>query len=153
MRVPTVVEMGAGERIYRNVKRNISLFFLGDEDIRGRGKEKLMEEFFIGRLKGCVPERYLGEDVNTDISNKFYALFEGIRKEVERKDPKGSRIRIFLSPSYEAHTDVLLTLGDRVVYEDHIKAWRLGWESKEDMKKDLEEIYREILSRLERVEG
>jgi hypothetical protein len=145
--------MGIGNRIYRNVKRNISLYFLGSEDIRGRQKERLMEEFFIGKLDGCVPDRYLGEDVNQDIGNKFYALFDGIRKEVEKKKLTGEGINIFVSPSYQDRTDILMTQGDRIIYEDHIKAWNLSWETKDEMKKELEQICREIVDKLKRKEG
>jgi hypothetical protein len=145
--------MGIGERIYRNVKRNISLCFLGEEEIRGRGKEKLMEEFFIGKLDGCVPDHYIGEDINSDIGNKFYALFDGIRKEVERKNLTKEMIKIFVSPSYMDRTDILMTVGDRVIYEDHIKAWHLSWDTKEEMRRELKEMYSEIVGKLKGMKG
>jgi len=140
--------MAIGDRIYRNVKRNISLYFLGDEEIRGKQKERLMEEFFIGELYGCIPEHYIGEDINQDIVDKFYALFDGIRKEIEEKNLTKEMIKIFVSPSYQDRTDILMTMGDRVIYEDHIKAWHLSWETKKEMKKELEEIYKEIVEKL-----
>lgn len=148
--------MGISDKIYRNVKRNISLYFLGDEDIKGNQKEKLMEEFFIGELYGCIPDHYIGEDINQDIGNKFYALFDGIRKEIEEKNLTKELINIFVSPSYQDCTDILMIVGDKTIYRDHIKAWNLSWETKEEMKKELEEIYQEIVGRLKggkKVEG
>lgn len=148
--------MTIGNRIYRNVKRNISLYFLGDEDIRGNQKEKLMEEFFIGYLDRCIPDSYIGEDINQDIGNKFYGLFDGIRKEIEKKNLSKDLINIFVSPSYQDRTDILMTVGDRVIYEDHIKAWNLSWATKEEMKKELEDIYQQIVGSLKagkKVEG
>lgn len=136
-----------GEKLYERVRATMAGWFGGTEEKDPSGAERLMESFFIGELEGSIPEAYLGEDLMKDIHDKFYAVFMAIRDEVAESESPPPLMEIFVSPSYEDDTHVLLVHEGRVLHRYSRKAWNLYWDSREEMKAELADIYRSVAGR------
>jgi hypothetical protein len=117
------------ERLLRNLKDNADRYFYPDP-------YTALREMYLEDPEGCVPDTYIGDDLNKTIYDKFYAVFDAIRREVD-----DNRINLHIDVSYEDSTTVLFVFKNRVLYKDCIKAWNFWWSSEEDLVEELYRIY------------
>ncbi len=80
------------ERILRNLKTNAATYFHSDP-------YTALREVYLEDPNGCVPEAYIGDDLNKSIYEKFYAVLDAIIDEVEI-DNIGDDIKIYIDVSY-----------------------------------------------------
>jgi hypothetical protein len=109
------------ERILRNLKKNAAAYFYSDPHIA-------LTKMYLEDPNGCVPEAYLGDDINKNIYDKFYAVLDSVREETGNRD-----IEIYIDVSYEDSTKYMMVLGDRVLLKDYRKAWNFWWETEESL--------------------
>lgn len=129
------------ERILRNLKKNAATYFYSDRHIA-------LREMYLEEPNGCVPEAYLGDDVNKNIYEKFYAVLDAIREEVGVDG-----IDIYIDVSYESDTVFIMTCGKTVLYKGYSKAWNFWWETLGDLEDYVYQIYREIMACLAQRDG
>jgi hypothetical protein len=74
--------------------------------------QKYVQNMYFVEPHGCVPDKYLGEDVMNDIQTKFYfpltflkCLFQRLHPELERE-----KLLIMIDPSYESATNYIMVL-------------------------------------------
>jgi hypothetical protein len=91
--------------------KNLTAFF---------GSEASIEKIY-NQSAGCIPPEFLGEDVSTDIENKFYAWLDATRIEFEKET--AIHLQIVIEPSYEGSTCYLAHDGDIVYFLGDENAW------------------------------
>lgn len=122
------------ERILRNLKKNAAIYFYSDP-------YTALREMYLEDPNGCVPEAYLGDDVNKNIYDKFYVVLDAVREEVGVDG-----IDIYIDVSYESDTVFIMTCGNRVLYKGYSKAWGFWWETLDDLEEYVYQVYREIMT-------
>ena len=135
--------MSQGSELVQLVKRNVKNAF---------NDENAFEMLYIGKKDACIPDELLSDDVNQDIHAKYYWLLDPIRAEIENKYKLQDPIYIYVDTSLQDESYAIMTLDDKYVL--HIlseKSWNLCWDSQEEMGKELEDIYNQIDSKLQKI--
>lgn len=127
------------ERMVRNLKTEIVNQWGCDDN-----EQEVLQKLFLQELKGCMPEEFIGDDILTEIRNKYYAFFGAIRDEIE------PFIEIWIDPSYEDCTATLMILEDKLLYKDCQKAWNFWFGSEEALMDEMYRIYLTLLARSEK---
>ncbi len=118
------------ERMLRNLKKQIA-------DQWGGDGEQVLRELYLSTLNGkSFPESYVGEDILTDIQNKFYYFLDAIRSECD------SFVELYIVPSYDAETVSIIILDDKILYRESRKAWHFWFDSEENLISSMYAIYR-----------
>jgi hypothetical protein len=129
------------ERIFWSLRRNIALYFYADPYAG-------LKDLYLTDPGCCtIPEEYVGDDLNKNIYDKFYAVLDAIRREV-----CGEGIDIFIDVSTESESVLLMTSGKTILYKEHVKAWGFWWESLEDFERYIHTVYTEIATYLAQME-
>jgi len=124
------------ERMLRNLKQNAAEYF-------NHNPYTALKDIFLTNPDGCVPESYLGDDLNRDIHDKFYAVIDVIREETSNQD-----IEIYIEASYEDSTKCLMILGNKVLLNYSIKAWNFWWTTEDDMIQDIYSMYQGVAAQI-----
>ena len=135
--------MNLGNKFVQHVKEKVNDAF---------NNENAFEMLYIGEKDSCIPDELISEDINIDIHAKFYWLLDSVRKEIEKKYKFDDPIYIFVDTSWQDESYAIMTLDDKYVF--HVlseKSWNLYWNSKEEMSKELEDIYNQIDSKLQKI--
>jgi len=101
-------------------------------------KYKVLREIYLTELDTCIHEDYLGDDVMSDIINKFYYVFEAVREEFE------PFIEVYIVPSCDDDSVYFMMLDMKLLVKGHSKAWNFWWESEEELMEFMYESYRKI---------
>lgn len=128
------------ERMLRNLKSGISeQWGCGDDG------EQVLRDMYLSDLNGkSLPEKYIGDDILSDIQNKFYYFLDVIRAEFDEY------IELYIVPSYDENTEVLTILDDKILYRESKKAWHFWFESEEKLMDEMYSIYRRLLDKTEK---
>jgi hypothetical protein len=85
-----------------------------------------VQEMYFQKPHGCLPYKYIGEDLTNDIRTKFYyplAFLEWLFKEIH-PELKNTYFLITIDPSYEAATNFILHTYEKVILlEGSWNAW------------------------------
>ncbi len=126
------------ERMLRNLKKQIA-------DQWGGDGEQILRELYLSTLNGkSFPESYVGEDILTDIQNKFYYFLDAIRSECD------SFVELYIVPSYDAETVSIIILDDKILYRESRKAWHFWFDSEATLISSMYAIYRVLLAKTEK---
>ena len=91
------------------------------------GIQEYVQEMYFENPSGCVPIKYLSEDLMNDIQTKFYYPLAFLRWLFVKKHPeiKKEPILITIDPSYESPTNYNITAYEQkiVLLQDLWKAW------------------------------
>jgi hypothetical protein len=111
------------------------------EENEDKSKEEINAIWFRDN-GGCYPEEYLGEELMSDIINKFYEPLSFIRSLLEKEQAKTLDIKITVMPSYEDRTYFTITLDSKkVLIESSWKAWAF-WFTDDEFNQFVEEQLR-----------
>lgn len=125
------------ERMLRNLKKQIA-------DQWGGDGEQVLRDMYLSNLNGkSLPEMYIGEDILTDIQNKFYYFLDAIRSECD------SFVELYIVPSYD-ETISMIILEDKILYRESRKAWYFWFNSEENLISSMYAIYRVLLAKTEK---
>ena len=132
------------ERLYeRAINYAREWFFSGD-------KEATPKEIFETVFWSEVTSNFTEEK---EISDKFYAVFEAVADQLE-EDGVARNIDLWtvVSPSFDAETSVVFIHKptNKVLFFLSRKNWHI-WDSPEELKEDLVEIYKVARDRLEKI--
>ncbi|OGW81660.1 MAG: hypothetical protein A3G33_08375 [Omnitrophica bacterium RIFCSPLOWO2_12_FULL_44_17] len=113
----------------------------------------LVRRIYLEPQEGCVPEEFVGEDLLYAIKSKYYDFFSVIRDKVENeylreKKIHNSGISIYVDPTYEDTTHVLVIFQDVVLCEHDSKAWNFVWPTSEALQKEMANIYYDVRDKL-----
>ncbi|GEM_PF-2660127 len=117
----------------------------------GSGKKDKETQKLIGRIylepqDSCLPDEFIGDELLYSIQSKFYEFFVSITQALEKDflEPQsggGTWISIWIDPSYDDETYVLVTFQSVVLLLYGRKAWNFSWPSVVDLKKEMADIY------------
>jgi hypothetical protein len=105
-------------------------------------KYKVLREIYLTDSNSCIHDDYLGDDVMSDIINKFYYVFEAVREEF---DPF---VEVYIVPSCEDDSAYFMILDKTLLVKGHSKAWNFWWESEEELMEFMYEAYCQISKHL-----
>ncbi|PIQ87524.1 MAG: hypothetical protein COV74_00185 [Candidatus Omnitrophica bacterium CG11_big_fil_rev_8_21_14_0_20_45_26] len=99
-----------------------------------RENEEILKRLYLGPQDSCVPDSFLGDDLLYDIQTKYDCFFSSVRdlletEYLETQGIKDAWISIWIDPSYEADTDVIVTFQSAVLLAHHSEAWNFAWPS------------------------
>lgn len=115
-------------------------------------REDAFRKMYLEEPDGCVPEDLIGDDLLSDIKNKYYWPVDAVRDQLEREFGRDPPMWIYVDPSYEDSTWALLTLDNRHILLTHCqKPWQFWFESEAEMRKELLEWYRSAQRRYRQV--
>lgn len=131
-------------RLFNSFKQKVSeKFGSGKED---KETKKLIERIYLDPQDGCLPDEFIGDDLLCSIQSKFYEFFIGITQALEKdilgpQKVSGTWLSIWVDPSYDDDTYVLVTFQSVVLLLYGRKAWNFSWPSVPDLKKEMAELY------------
>jgi hypothetical protein len=110
------------------------------------GPERLVRKLYLEPQDGCLPNEFIGEELLYDIQSKFYQFFSAITEAVEKdfldkQGVKGKWLSIWIDPSYDDETHVIVTFQSLVVLRYSAKAWNFAWPSVRELEKEMAELY------------
>lgn len=88
------------------------------------------------------------ESVEYSIIDKFHLIFDPVARQIQEDFPDIKRISVYVEPSYDDYSRVVMVTENEVLYQDCIKAWHLVFSSIFEMKTYLEELYKKILDKI-----
>ncbi len=101
-------------------------------------RDKVLREMYLEEPNGCIHDAYLGDDVLSDITEKFYWCLDTIRKEFD------VFIEVYVMPSCEDSTTYLMIYESKILVKGHDKAWNFWWNTPEDIMEYMYDLYRSI---------
>jgi hypothetical protein len=114
------------------------------------GDGRALKEVFLTPRGECVPEIYLGEDINGSIANLFHTWYRPICDLVEERT--GIAVSIHVDPSYEDSSVIIITGRQRLDFDTEAlllrhwwKAWNVHWDSIEDLAAEMVRTYKHLL--------
>lgn len=121
---------------------------LGGYPSSPEGIQKYVQNMYFEDPKGCVPVKYIGEDLMNDIHTKFYYPLSFIRWLFVKKHPKLKKetILITIDPSYESSTDYNMTLYEQkiVLLQSLWKAWSFWFKDEMEFEHWVEDCLGEM---------
>jgi hypothetical protein len=113
------------------------------EECHGKG---YFEDVYLSEYEGSIPDKWLSEDVMSDIQEKFYCFHRPIVDFAAAKLGQKSLVRIAVDPSYEDTTLVVVFHpgSGRVLYTTDIKAWNFWFTNEEELESHTMSVYRTI---------
>ncbi|MGI8785236.1 MAG: hypothetical protein ACR2L2_16480 [Acidobacteriota bacterium] len=128
----------SGKSLLGHVRRKI-------EDAHGPGA---FTKMYLQDCGSCLPDEFISDDLLSDIREKFYWPAEAVCAELEREYGAKLFIGIYVDPSYDDKTSVLLTLGDdHVLLHYESKAWNFWWPNSGEMEQKLLQWHAEARER------
>ncbi len=133
--------------------------FIGTKKLRVPnfgGIQEYVQEMYFQDPNGCLPFKYLREDVINDIRTKFYyplAFLEWLFKKIHPK-LKHATLLITIDPSYEAATNYIMHLYDDkvILLEGSWNAWNFWFEDEAEFEDWVNSCLEEMESGLQNVE-
>ncbi len=130
------------ERIRHEVNDPDGPFFTGDDG------EDVFAALYLSERDGCIPDRFIGDDLLNDIRTMYYAVLDGVREELRARLQLREFLSVLVDPSYEDTTEFVMMTSEQVLLFGGSKAWHFYWDSEEAMAEELEDWYRGAASRL-----
>jgi len=117
------------------------------------GANTLVRKLYLAPQEGCIPDEFIGEDLLLDIRAKYYDYFSVITEALEKDflEKQGAIqewFSIWIDPCYEDATSVLVTFSDFVVLTHSSKPWNFHWQSNQEIKQELADLYYRMKKRL-----
>ena len=78
----------------------------------------------------------------------IHFIFDPVARQIEEDFPDIKRISVYVEPSYDDYSRVVMVTENKVLYQDCIKAWHLVFSSIFEMETCLEELYKKILDKV-----
>ena len=124
------------ERMMYNLRMNISDNFYED------GYTGLYEIYIEnGENYGlCIHDKYIDDDVSRSVMTKMLALYDAVRYEI----PTSEYIETKVDVDLYGHTDILLIIGDTIIFRDGMNTWNFVWNSVEELADYLFDVYTQI---------
>jgi hypothetical protein len=119
------------------------------------GIQRYVQEMYFQDPNGCLPYKYLGQDITNDIRTKFYyplAFLEWLFKKIH-PELVHATLLITIDPSYETSTHFILHLYDEkiVLLEGSWKAWNFWFEDEAEFEDWVNSCLEEMESGLQTV--
>ncbi len=117
------------------------------------GADTLVRKLYLAPQEGCIPDEFTSEDLLLDIRAKYYDYFSVVTDALE-KDFLGKQgfkedwFSIWIDPCYEDTTSVVITFVDFAVLTHSSKPWNLHWQSNQEIKQELADLYYRMKKRL-----
>ncbi len=132
------------KKLFGNFERKVSEKF-GSEK-KSKDIREIIRKIYLEPQDGCLPDEFVGEDLLCSIQSKFYEFFISITQALEKDllEPQGvgrTWISIWIDPSYDDETYVIVTFQSVVLLLYGRKAWNFSWPSVGDLKKEMTDIY------------
>lgn len=120
---------------------------------RGKETKKLIQRIYLDPQDGCLPDEFIGDELLYSIQSKFYEFFQCITQALEKDilEPQkagGAWISIWIDPSYDDETYVLVTFQSAVLLLYGRKAWNFSWPAIAELKKEMSELYYDMRDKL-----
>jgi hypothetical protein len=127
---------------------------LANDDI-ANGIREYVQEIYFQDPTGCLPYKYLSEDLASDIRTKFYyplAFLEWLFKE-SHPELKHTHFLITIDPSYEAATNFILHVYDEkvILLEGSWNAWSFWFDDETAFEDWVNNCLKEMESGLQTV--
>ena len=142
---PTEERLAIGRSIAERIRsetNNEYAHFSGDED------EDVFAALYLTERDGCLPGRFVGDDLLLDIRALYYQVFDGIREELEARLGRHDFIWVAVDPSYEDSTTVVMCTDEIVLLMYWGKAWNFHWENEDEIAAELGRMYGVAAARL-----
>jgi hypothetical protein len=109
--------------------------------------QEYVQDMYFVDPHGCVPAKYLGEDVMNNIHTKFYYPLAFIRWLFQKMHPKLKKdtLLITIDPSYESETNYIVHLYRQkiVLLQDSWNAWSFWFEDETEFEKWVDDCLEE----------
>jgi hypothetical protein len=139
--------------LYENLIKLLHERYQGMFEVKGEDEgDALVKKLYLAPQEGCVPEEFVGEELLYAIKSKYYDFTSVIRDKfqadyLQQKDLRNFWPLIYIDPSYEDETYVLVTFEAVVLYRHASKPWNFYWPSVEALQKEMADWYYEMRDR------
>jgi hypothetical protein len=122
--------------------------YIGGHPSSLEGMKKYVKNMYFENPHGCVPAKYLGEDLMNDIHTKFYYPLAFLGWLFIKKHPKLKKetMLITIDPSYESPTNYNMTLYEQriVLLQNLWKAWSFWFKDEKEFEYWVDECLGEM---------